>query len=486
MKTLLCSSPANGMVSPPECWELTTVKALIIEDNIVTQRLMEQVFQTRGYHVTTCADAEAGWEIFQEGGYHLVLVDWHLPGMTGVDLCRAIKESSSRDHCIVIMMTGHDTPEDIQTAIRAGAHDFIVKPVDMRVLRVRLAIAEQRLQVLGFRAQDNDETVPQDRPATAMPERPHRVEPRKAFCGLVGTSALMTRMYDHIRALAKVGTTVLIEGETGTGKELVARAIHFSSPRRGQPCIPVNCAGLSQSLLASQLFGHKRGAFTGATESQPGLFEAANGGTIFLDEIGDISMEVQTGLLRVLQEREVTRLGESKPRKVDVRILTATHHNLCHDVMQGSFRADLLYRIRVARIQLPPLRDRREDIPYLVHSMLGECFASMGKPILDVSDEVMDRLMYYEWPGNVRELKGVLECAVISCRDSIINLEDLPSELLTDHHLCGTACSSGPEMKSRLHDAMERAKGNRTTAARLLGMSRSTLYRRLREIGRDA
>lgn len=483
MKPLSYPSPVNGVSSPPDCWEPTTVKALIVEDDTVTQRLMEQVFQARGYHVTTCTNAEAGWEIFQEGGYQLVLADWQLPGMTGVELCRAIKESPVGDQCLVIMMTGQDTPEDIQMALEAGANDFLVKPVDLRVLRVRLSIAEQRIHTL--RHGHEPEPIGRNNPAPKK-ETPHRLKPRKTFCGLVGSSTVMTRMYDHIRELAKVGTTVLIEGETGTGKELVARAIHLSSPRRGQPFIPVNCAGLSQSLLASQLFGHKRGAFTGATESQPGLFEAANGGTIFLDEIGDISMEVQTGLLRVLQEREVTRIGEAKPRKVDVRILAATHHNLCQDVLSGSFRADLLYRIRVARVQLPPLRDRPEDIPYLVQSMLGECSASMGKPVREVSAEVMDRLIHYEWPGNVRELRGVLEYALISSRDSIINLEDLPPELLTDHHLCGTACSSGPEMKSRLHAAMERAKGNRTTAARLLGMSRSTFYRRLREIGQEA
>ncbi|HSQ02581.1 MAG TPA: sigma 54-interacting transcriptional regulator, partial [Burkholderiales bacterium] len=222
------------------------------------------------------------------------------------------------------------------------------------------------------------------------------------FHHLVGKSELMLLVYQQIRDVAAVDATVLIEGETGTGKELVARAIHNASRRKDKPFIAVNCAGLTDSLLTSQLFGHKRGAFTGAVEDHKGVFEAAHGGTIFLDEIGDIPLNVQTALLRVLQEREIVRLGESTPRKIDVRVLVATHHNLTEDVAKGTFRSDLLYRIRVARIRLPALRARREDVPLLVGTFLGQCTAAAGKHVEGVSPEAMGILLAYEWPGNVR------------------------------------------------------------------------------------
>ena len=240
------------------------------------------------------------------------------------------------------------------------------------------------------------------------------------FHDLVGKSEPMQQVYQQIGDLAKVDSTVLIEGETGSGKELVARAIHASSHRSEKPFVAVNCAGLTESLWGSQLFGHKRGAFTGAISDHQGLFEAANGGTLFLDEIGDIPMNVQTSLLRVLQEQEITRLGESKPRKIDVRVIAATQHNLSEEVAKGRFRVDLLYRIRVARIQLPPLRARREDIPLMVAWFLGQCRAAIGKPVQNLSQEAMQLLLEYSWPGNVRELKSAIEFAVIRCKGSVL------------------------------------------------------------------
>jgi DNA-binding NtrC family response regulator len=263
---------------------------------------------------------------------------------------------------------------------------------------------------------------------------------------------------------------------------LVARAIHFSSQRKAGAFIAVNCAGLTDALLGSQLFGHKKGAFTGAVDHQQGFFEAANGGTLFLDEIGDISSAVQTSLLRVLQEREIVRLGESRPRKVDVRVLAATHHNLSQDVVKGSFRADLLYRIRVARIHLPSLQDRREDIPLLIASFLGECCAVTGKPVDQVSPEAMLALTTYPWPGNVRELKSAIESSVISCKETMIQVEDLPPEVLDSQTVPHLPLDAPQDEKSRLIAALGHAKGNRTMAARLLGMSRATLYRRLTDL----
>jgi PAS domain S-box-containing protein len=297
------------------------------------------------------------------------------------------------------------------------------------------------------------------------------------FGNLVGKSKLMKLVYQQICDLARLDSTVLIEGETGAGKGLVARAIHDWSDRKGKPFIPVNCAGLTESLLGSQLFGHRRGAFTGAFETQQGLFEAANGGTIFLDEIGDMPCSVQTNLLRVLEEREITRLGESLPRKIDVRVIVATNHDLDQEVVRSQFRPDLLYRIRVARIHLPALRERREDIPLLVDFFLRQYRAVTGKPVRDVSQEAMQTLWQYSWPGNVRELKNAIEFALIRCKGLVLNVEDLPPEIIAA--VCPSPDAALEQEKQRVLAALEQTKWNHTEAARLLGISRATLYRRI-------
>jgi DNA-binding NtrC family response regulator len=303
----------------------------------------------------------------------------------------------------------------------------------------------------------------------------------------------MNVVYEQIRELGRVDTTVLIEGQTGSGKELVARALHASSQRKSGPFIPVNCAGLTDSLLGSQLFGHKRGAFTGAIADSQGFFEAANGGTLLLDEIGDVPLNVQTNLLRVLEAREITRIGESRPRKIDVRVLAATNRDLGKEVEAGNFRADLLYRIRVARVQIPALRDRRGDIPLLVEAFLGESRVTTGKSVDEVSHETMRILLEHPWPGNVRELKNAIEYAVIRCSGSVIHPGDLPPEIVdpadlpfqTDDSSILQFPSGGthPDEKERFLAALERANGNRTVAATLLGISRATLYRRLAKLG---
>ncbi len=306
-----------------------------------------------------------------------------------------------------------------------------------------------------------------------------------SFHDLVGKSPAMLRIYQLVREVAQVDTTVLIEGETGTGKELIARAIHFSSARKKKPFIAANCAGFTDSILTSQLFGHKRGAFTGAVHDQQGLFEAAEGGTLFLDEIGDIPPPVQTALLRVMQEKEITRLGEARPRKVDVRVVAATHHNLSEDVVRGAFRADLLYRIRIARVQLPPLRERREDIPLLTHSILSQICTATGKTIDGISPDTLRLLMCHVWPGNVRELKSAIEFAVISCKGRHILPTDLPPEIAAVPVAPSPSTwipLSGQDEKSKLLAALSDAKGNRTEAAKRLGVSRATFYRRLVEL----
>jgi len=308
---------------------------------------------------------------------------------------------------------------------------------------------------------------------------------------MVGNSKPMLQMYEIFEKVAQGDWTVMIEGETGVGKELVARGIHAASSRSHQPFIAVNCAGLSESLLASQLFGHRRGAFTGAVTEQEGFFEAAEGGTLFLDEIGDIPSSMQTSLLRVLQEKEITRVGDSKPRKIDVRILTATHKNLNEEIAQGRFRQDLFYRLRVGRIKVPSLRERREDISLLVSAFLAENRVSTGKPVNQVSVKAMRYLQNYDWPGNVRELKNTIEYALIHCQKSVIQPEDIPPEI----QIALSDISEPPEIKSKtlqaldieieadekthLYNALKETGGNRSRAAKLLGISRATFYRRL-------
>ena len=450
---------------------------LIVEDDSDMRRLIETVAGLRGHRVTGCADAESAWAAYQQDEYALAFLDWQLPGMDGLELCRRIRSHPNSDRTIILMITARNGAEDLQAVLRAGANDYIAKPVAPDMLTVRLAIAEQSVRNLNRRHEaeealrDTEETVQ---------DLTRQLNEKTQFQNLIGKSLSMGQLYGQIRDVAKVDTTVLIEGETGTGKELVARAIHLSSPRKTGPFIAVNCAGLTDALLGSQLFGHKKGAFTGAVDHQQGFFEAANGGTLFLDEIGDISPAVQTNLLRVLQEREIIRLGESRPRKVDVRVLAATHHNLSQDVANGVFRADLLYRIRVARIHLPSLRNRREDIPLLVASFLGQCCAVTGKPVDRVSPEAMQALTNYAWPGNVRELKSAIESGVISCKETTIRIEDLPPEVF-DPLVPQMPLEAPQDERARLLAALNQAKGNRTMAARLLGVSRATLYRRLTE-----
>jgi sigma-54 dependent transcriptional regulator, acetoin dehydrogenase operon transcriptional activator AcoR len=306
------------------------------------------------------------------------------------------------------------------------------------------------------------------------------------FQDLIGKSRGMEQVFQLIRDVANVDATVLIQGETGTGKELVARAIHAVSPRRGGPFIVVNCAGLSDSLINSQLFGHRKGAFTDAVRDQVGLFEAANGGTILLDEIGDIPMNTQTRILRVLEEREVVRIGETEPRRIDIRILAATHRDLVHEVGRGTFREDLLYRIRVARIQVPALRERREDIPLLLDAFLRKARAATGKDVTAVSAEAMRVLTDYAWPGNVRELRNAVEFAVIRCRGEVMRPEDLPPELQEQRYAVSEReTPDSASEKARILEALRAAGGKREEAARRLGISRATLYRRMKTLLSD-
>ena len=303
------------------------------------------------------------------------------------------------------------------------------------------------------------------------------------FHNLVGQSAPMQDVFEQIRSVAAVDSTVLISGETGTGKELVATAIHRESPRSDGPFVAVNCGALSPDLAGSQLFGHREGAFTGATSDREGYFEAADGGTLFLDEIGDVPLDVQRQLLRVLEERAVTRLGETEPHPIDVRIVAATHRDLSDEVEADRFRQDLLYRIRIARIALPPLRKRRSDLPLLARTFLREIRARMGSDVTTFSDGAMRCLIDYDWPGNVRELRNALEAALIRARGDRLHAGDLPPEIQND---TASGFDDAPaDEAERIRAALKQTDGNRSAAADLLGISRATLYRRLDEYDID-
>ncbi len=307
--------------------------------------------------------------------------------------------------------------------------------------------------------------------------------------GQVGNSEALLKMYKKFVQIAQSDCTVMIEGETGVGKELVAHGIHTASSRQAGPFTVVNCGGLTESLSTSQLFGHRKGAFTGAIADQIGFFEAASGGTLFLDEIGELPLSTQSSLLRVLQENEVTRIGETKAHKINVRIVTATHKNLEQEVREGRFREDLFYRINVTRLRVPPLRERPEDIPLLVKAFLTETQILVGKTVKEISREAMDCLQKYHWPGNVRELKNAIQHGMVHSRQAIIRVDDLPPEILRAIHQKSETCSEPPPdetiefegyERTRLLKALEKAKGNRSRAAQLLKMSRAHFYRRLK------
>ena len=309
----------------------------------------------------------------------------------------------------------------------------------------------------------------------------------KRYGGLVGESEAMVELNRLIGEVARGDWTVLVEGETGVGKELVARGIHEASPRQAGPFIAVNSAGLSESLLSSQLFGHRKGAFTGATADQQGFFEAASGGTIFLDEIGDLPSPMQAALLRVLQEHEITRLGETRTRKVDVRVIAATHKDLIAEAAAGRFREDLLFRLRVARVHLPPLRERKTDIPLLVEHFLRSASKQVGKTADSIHADAMQCLLAYHWPGNVRELRSCVDFALIHCRGTQIQVSDLPPEIRSLQSATPLAVEAPPaftgDERQRILQALEKAGGKRSLAAKLLGISRATFYRRLQEWG---
>lgn len=449
------------------------MRVLLVEDRIDVRDLFEHVLTTRGHEVTACADGESAWQAYGERSFELVLLDWELrgSGIDGLQLCRMIRSSRAGDRCVIVMVTAHDSSDALRMALQAGVNDYLVKPVGSGLLRLRLTIAEQWVENVRrrFKAEDHAQALQSQLAAHGT------------FHDLIGQTPAMKKLYADILDVAAVDTTVLIEGETGTGKELVARAIHLSSRRASHTFLTVHCANSSDASFGRQWLDAEQEPLPDAHGNQKGLFEAAHGGTIFLDEIGDVSLAGQMSLLRMFLEREVPVLGGSMPGRVDSRVVVATHHHLEQDVEKGAFRKDLLYRIQGVRLRLTPLRERLEDIPLLVHGFLGQFRSVMEKPVLQVHPEALQILGEYAWPGNVRELKSVVESAMLHCTGTVVRVEDLPSEIRDSESRVHYGLRKRQAERARMLVALQETGGNRSEAARLLGMSRRTFYRRLEE-----
>ncbi|MDA8077926.1 MAG: sigma-54 dependent transcriptional regulator [Nitrospiraceae bacterium] len=430
-------------------------KILVVDDEESIRSTFRGFFEHEGYDVSTACDYPGAVELLEHTAFDLILTDIMLGGKTGVDVLRAVREQQPR--CPVVMITGYPDVDTAEEAVRHGAFDYLRKPVTFENL---MKVAERAVR----HKQQTDEQAG-----------------RTHYFSLIGKSPAIQRIYSFLEALADVQTTVLITGESGTGKELVAQALHYGGSRAGKPLVKVNCAGLTESLLESELFGHVKGAFTGAIRDKIGRFQRADGGTIFLDEIGDITPQMQMRLLRVLQEREFERVGDSTPVHVDVRVVVATNNNLPDKVRQGKFREDLYYRLKVVELSLPPLRERREDIPLLTEHFIRKFNARFNREIEDVSPDVMGMFMEYGWPGNVRELEHQLEHAFIHCRGQQITVADLPHDMTHCLHTPVHRGSGLTEERTAVLHALEKSFWNKTRAAGILGVSRRTIYRKIKE-----
>lgn len=448
--------------------ESASARMLAVDDDAVACQLLVEILSEEGYTVESASGGREAVDRLEKASYDLIITDLKMPGLDGLEVLRRYKEQSPET--LVILVTAFGSMESAIEAMKAGAFDYVSKPFreDEIKIVVRRALNQRRLK------KENEQ---------------YRQEFVRTY-GLdqiVGHSRPMTEVYKTVAMITGQNSTVLIQGESGTGKELIARAIHYNGPRAGRPFVVVNCAALPEPLLESEMFGHVRGAFTGAVVSKKGLFEEAEGGTLFLDEVGEMSLSLQAKLLRVLQEREVRRVGANDPIRVDVRIVAATNQPLDVRVKEGRFREDLLYRFRVVTIALPPLRERKEDIPLLADYFLKQYAAETKKTDLSFHPQTIEAMCRYDWPGNVRELQHAIEQAVVLTTGRIILADDLPLSI-RDVAVTGEALPPFPlmsldELQRRYLIRVLREIPNRTEAARILGVDRRTLYRMARRYG---
>src|SRR5712691_5719074 len=445
-------------------------KILVVEDDPDIRKILEIFLTEKRFQVKVTDGADTALTTLDQEPVDVILSDVRMPGMSGLELLRHLKD---RDPDIqLVLMSAYSSVKDAVEAIQLGAADYVEKPIDFRRLeRVLHTVLEKR----------------QLQHRTRILEQ--RLQGCVTFEGMVACSQQMLSVFAFIERLARYPTTALVLGESGTGKELVARALHNLSPLRERPFVVCNCTTLAPTLLESELFGHMRGSFTGADRDRKGLFEAAHGGTIFLDEIGELPLSVQVKLLRVLENREIKRIGSPDPIKIKIRVIAATNRDLADMVRGGSFRDDLFYRLNVGAIHLPPLRQRTEDIEPLVQHFIGIFNQRLARTMTGTAPEVLDIFARYPWPGNVRELANVIERAMVVCKSSVIVPESLPP------HLCEVRparLDDEPELpdlslraaeREQILRALQASGGKRVEAARRLGLSRRTLYRKLARYG---
>ncbi len=433
-----------------------TIELLVVDDDDEFRNTMARCFIRKGFQVHEAADAEQALALAQRWDFHVAIFDMMMPGMSGLELLEKFKENDSV--CEVILLTGKGTIETAVQAMKTGAFDYLTKPFPLKDLEVVIEKAAARRKLVKENAQLRT-LLKRSQPATEM----------------VGNSAAMQEVYRLIQRAGPSDKAILIQGESGTGKELVARALHRNSLRSEKPMVVINCAALPETLLESELFGHEKGSFTGAVAAKPGLFEVADGGTLFIDEIGEMPGALQAKMLRVLEDGSLRRIGSVKERRVDVRLLAATNRNLAEEVKSGRFREDLYYRINVMSLELPPVRQRIGDVPLLLEHFLGVGW--------DIEPQALATLEQFDWPGNVRQLINAIERARIMSDDNIIHLHDLPYEVTQGPSAVpspGVATDNLSSLeRAKVVDVLQRESGNKTRAAKALGIDRRKLYRLL-------
>lgn len=439
---------------------------LIIDDEKNIREGLGTALELEGYDVKLAENGEIGLKLIEKGDIDLVITDLRMPGISGEEVIAKVAGESPG--VPVIVLTGHGSIDSAVTAMRNGAYDFLTKPLnlDRLILIVKRALAGRELEI---------------RHSTLKEE----LDAKTSFESIIGKSAEMLRIFEVVRKAANSKASVLITGESGTGKELIANALHNLSNRRDKPFVKVHCAALSESLLESELFGHEKGAFTGAVARKRGRFELANTGSIFLDEIGEIDQNVQIKILRVLQDRRFERVGGEETLEVDVRIIAATNRDLLQEIAEHRFREDLFYRLNVVHIQVPPLRERKDDIPLLVASFLEEFAKENNKKITGIDARARSALYKYNWPGNIRQLRNCIESAVVMCSGSEITLEDLPPSVSgasdTDMISIPVGITLAEAEKILIQQNLAVNKGNKSKTADILGIGRKTLHRKIDE-----
>jgi two-component system response regulator HydG len=451
------------------------ISVLIVDDDEAHAQAVAESLERIHCECTIATTGRRGIELIEGENFDIVITDLRMEDVDGLAVLSKAKQELPEAE--VIVLTGYSSVHSAVTAMQGGAYTYLTKPLDIQELRTTVEKASSRIRLIRRNAALN-----------------RRLDEKFGFEGVVGNSPAMHKVIEQLKNLAPTETTVLVLGESGTGKELVARALHQNSPRKDKPFVPLNISALPESILESELFGHEQGAFTGAAARRIGKFEYANGGTLFLDEVGEMPMETQIKLLRVLEDRKITRLGSNEERSVNVRLVAATNANLKEMMERGAFRRDLYYRLSVVTIALPPLRERREDIPLLVDHFLKEFCRRSGKDTQGVSRGAKRALMAFDWPGNIRQLRNVIEGMLALDIDGLIDVDDLPPEIapLADvegngdaHTGSGTDTLIGKSMneveKYYIARALELTEGKRAEAARLLGIGERTLFRKIKE-----